>query len=97
MTLRLDNEAGILAKAGANMCTGSCGEACHQHLKGRLGGMRGFKTLTGASVVCRARAFLHNLRSGFYALGWMIAATPLRGVPAQVAAWDVLTADLLTW
>jgi len=29
-------------------------ERDHQHLKGRIGGMRGFKTLAGARVLCRA-------------------------------------------
>ena len=72
-------------------------ERDHQHLKGRVRGMRGFKTLAGARVVCRAHAFLRNLRQGFYDLGWTLEATPLPVVPAMVSAWDALTADLLTW
>jgi len=31
-------------------------ERDHQHLKGRLRGMRGFKTLVGARLVCQAHA-----------------------------------------
>ena len=53
----------------------------HQHLKGRVRGMRGFKTLAGARVLCRAHAFLHNLRGGCYDLGAAFAAMPLRVVP----------------
>lgn len=72
-------------------------ERDHQHLKGRVRGMRGFKTLAGARVLCRAHAFLRNLRNGSYDLGATLAALPLRGVPTVVSAWDALTADLLTW
>ncbi len=72
-------------------------ERDHQHLKGRVRGMRGFKTLAGARVLCRAHAFLRNLRSGCYDFGWTLEATPLPVVPAMVSAWDALTADLLTW
>jgi IS6 family transposase len=37
-------------------------ERDHQHLKGRLRPLRGFKTLAGARVLCRAHAFIRNLR-----------------------------------
>jgi IS6 family transposase len=40
-------------------------ERNHQHLKGRVRPMRGFKTLAGARVLCRGHAFLRNLRGGF--------------------------------
>jgi transposase-like protein len=41
----------------------------HQHLKGRVRGMRGFKTLAGACGLCSTHAFPRNLRSGCYDLG----------------------------
>jgi transposase, IS6 family len=72
-------------------------ERDHQHRKGRLRPMRGFKTLAGARVLSRAPAFLRNLRSGCYDLGAPLAPPPLRGIPATVTAWDAFTADLLTW
>ena len=70
-------------------------ERDHQHLKGRVRGMRGFKTLTGARVLCRAHAFLRNLRGGFYDLGWLVDATTASRLPLVLRAWDALTADLL--
>jgi len=69
----------------------------HRHRKGRLRGMRGFKTRAGARVRCRAHALLRNRRHGGDDLGWTSVATPLPGVPAAVAAWAALTAALLTW
>lgn len=72
-------------------------ERDHQHRTGRVRGMRGFKTMSGARVVCRAHAFLRNIRGGFYDLGATLAATSRGVVPAPVAAWDALTADVLTW
>ena len=72
-------------------------ERDHQHRKGRIGGMRGCTSLAGARVLCRAHAFLRNLRNGWYDRGVTLAAMPLRGVPSTMAAWDALTADLLTW
>ena len=72
-------------------------ERDHQHLKGRVRGMRGFKTLAGAKVFCRAHAFLRNLRGGFYVLGRMLGASPQPTVPPTVSGWEALTADLLTW
>jgi len=69
-------------------------ERDHQHLKGRLRPLRGFKTLTGARVVCRAHAFLRNLRGGFYDLGRPVAAA--QGQPPPVVqAWAALTGTLL--
>jgi IS6 family transposase len=70
-------------------------ERDHQHLTGRVRGMRGFTTIAGARVLCRAHAFLRNLCQGFYDLGWTLEATPLRVAPAMVSAWDTLTAELL--
>lgn len=67
----------------------------HQHLKGRVRGMRGFKTLAGATVVCRADAFLRNLHGDFYTRGLAIEeAATLPGSPV-LRAWGPLTADLL--
>jgi IS6 family transposase len=71
-------------------------ERDHQHLKGRVRGMRGFKTIAGARVLCRAHAFLRNLRGGFYDLEGALVAPALRGGPAMVSVWEALTADLLT-
>lgn len=70
-------------------------ERDHQHLKGRLGVTRGFKTLAGARVLCRAHAFLRNLRGGFYDLG---RSTPTaQAVPASptLQIWEDLTSRLL--
>jgi transposase-like protein len=70
-------------------------ERDHQHRKGRLHPMRGFKTLTGARVLCRAHAFLRNLRGGFYDLGQLVDATVLAPQPPVVRAWAALTGMLL--
>jgi IS6 family transposase len=70
-------------------------ERDHQHLKGRVRGMRGFKTLAGARVLCRAHAFLCNLRGGFYDLEEPNAVARLRHGPRVACAWDALTATLL--
>jgi transposase-like protein len=70
-------------------------ERDHQHLKGRLRPMRGFKTLAGARVLCRAHAFLRNLRGHFYDLGQPAEAAMASPLPPVVRAWDVLTAELL--
>jgi len=72
-------------------------ERDHQHLKGRVRGMRGVKTMSGARVFCRVHAFLRNIRSGFYDLGRMLGASSQRTVPTTVSGWEALTADLLTW
>lgn len=47
-------------------------ECDHQHLKGRLRPTRGFETLLGARVLCRAHAFLRNPRAGFSDLGHLV-------------------------
>jgi transposase, IS6 family len=70
-------------------------ERDHQHLKGRVRAMRGFTTLTGAGVFCRAHAFVRNLRLGFYDLGDVVSAAASSPVPLAMRAWDTLTADLL--
>jgi IS6 family transposase len=67
----------------------------HQHLKGRLCGMRGFKTLAGARVLCRGHAFLRNLRGHFYDLERPGNGTLASTAPLASRAWDTLTADLL--
>ena len=72
-------------------------ERDHQHLKGRVRGMRGFKTMFGAGVFCRAHAFLRNVRSGYSELGRMLGASPQLTVPPTLSGWETLTADLLTW
>jgi hypothetical protein len=59
-------------------------ERDHQHRKGRVRGMHGFKTPAGARVLCRAHAFLRNLRCGFYDLRRTIEAPSLRVVPTVV-------------
>jgi hypothetical protein len=70
-------------------------ERDHQHLKGRLRPMRGFKTLAGAQVFCRAHAFLRNLRGQFYDIAWRAGVASPSPVPPAVRAWDALTAILL--
>ncbi|HEY8601426.1 MAG TPA: DDE-type integrase/transposase/recombinase, partial [Thermomicrobiales bacterium] len=69
-------------------------ERDHQHLKGRLRPLRGFKTLAGARLLCRAHAFLRNLRGGFYDLGRR-SGTVAAPQPSAVQAWAVLTGSLL--
>ena len=70
-------------------------ERDHQHLKGRLRGTRGFKTLAGARVLCRAHAFLRNLRGGFYECGSAFSVVVVAPLPSVGRIWDALTADLL--
>ena len=70
-------------------------ERDHQHLKGRLRPTRGFKTLTGARVLCRGHAFLRNLRGGFYDLEQLVATEAIAPQPPVVQAWAALTATLL--
>jgi len=56
--------------------------------------MRSFTTLAGARVVCRAPAFLRNLRGGFYDLG-RAAGTPVSPpIRSAMRARDTLTTDL---
>jgi len=70
-------------------------ERDHQHLKGRLRPTRGFKTLTGARVLCQAHAFLRNLRGGFYDLEHLVDAVAVPPQPPVVRAWAALTGVLL--
>ena len=70
-------------------------ERDHQHLKGRLRPLRGFKTLAGARVPCRGHAFLRNLRGGCYDLGHLDDAVALSPQPIVVRAWAALTMTLL--
>jgi transposase-like protein len=70
-------------------------ERDHQHLKGRLRPMRGFKTLAGAQVVCCAHAFLRNLRPHFYEFGDATATATMSAGASLLPAWDRLTAELL--
>jgi len=70
-------------------------ERDHQHLKGRLRGMRGFQTLAGARVLCRALAFPRNLRGHCYDPGRPVAAATASSLPPVLRAWDTLTAALL--
>ncbi len=70
-------------------------ERDHQHLKGRLTVTRGFKTLAGARVLCRAHAFLRNLRDHFYDLERILDTTTASALPPVQQAWDALTAGLL--
>jgi transposase-like protein len=70
-------------------------ERDHQHLNGRLRPTRGFKTLAGARVLCRAHAFLRNLRGGFYDLEHVIETSNLAPSPPAVQAWAALTGTLL--
>ena len=70
-------------------------ERDHQHLKGRLRPLRGFKTLAGARVLCRGHAFLRNLRGGFYDLRRPVDATILAPQTPIVQAWATLTGALL--
>lgn len=70
-------------------------ERDHQHLKGRLRPMRGFKALVGARVLCAGHAFLRNLRGGFYDFGRLVDAASRRTRPPVVQAWAALTGALL--
>jgi IS6 family transposase len=70
-------------------------ERDHQHLKGRLRPMRGFKTLAGARVLCRAHAFLRNLRGRFYDFGRAVDIAASSSASPVARGWDALTADLL--
>ncbi len=70
-------------------------ERDHQHLKGRIHCMRGFKSAAGASVFSRAHAFMRNLRDGFYRLGLVAGDPRLPQRPRLVLAWDELTTQIL--
>ena len=69
-------------------------ERDHQHLKGRLAGTRGFKTLSGARVLCAGHAFLRNLQRGFYDLVQRAAAAQAWSASPVCRLWDALTAEL---
>ncbi len=58
-------------------------ERDHQHRTGCVRGMRGFKTLAGARVLCRAHAFLRNRGNGCYDRGATLAALARREVPGH--------------
>jgi transposase, IS6 family len=70
-------------------------ERDHQHLKGRLRPLRGFKTLAGARVLCAGHPFLRNLRGGFYDFGRLVATEAIAPQPPVVQAWAALTGTLL--
>ena len=67
----------------------------HHHLQGRVRGMRGFKTLAGARVLCRAHASLRNLRGGHYDLGWRLGPANWPLVSTTMRAWEALATELL--
>ena len=70
-------------------------ERDHQHPKGRLRPLRGFKTLAGARVLCRGHAFLRNLRGGFYDQERLVDTVVPSPQPPVVQAWVALTGTLL--
>lgn len=69
-------------------------ERDYQHLKGRLHPVRGSTALAGARALCRAHAYLRNLRAHFYDLGQPVDAASLAPMSPLVRAWDALAADL---
>jgi transposase-like protein len=70
-------------------------ERDHQHLKGRIRCMRGFKTDASAQVVCSGHGFMRSLRDGFYTLGVVLGDPRIPQPPRLMRAWDALTAHLL--
>jgi transposase-like protein len=70
-------------------------ERDHQHLKGRIHGMRGFKTDSTAQIVCSGHGFMRSLRDGFYTLGVVMGDPRIPRPPRLMRAWDALTAQLL--
>lgn len=70
-------------------------ERDHQHLKGRIHCMRGFKSSLGAQIFGRAHAFMRNLRDGFFRLGLVLGDPRIPRQPRLVLAWDELTTNLL--
>ncbi len=64
-------------------------ERDHQHLKGRVRPMRGFKTMGGARIICQGHALIRNLLRGF-------SSRTAAVVPRQrlATAWAVLAATL---
>jgi transposase, IS6 family len=69
-------------------------ERDHQHLKGRVGSMRGFHHLRCAPVIGQGHAVLRNLHRGFYRLAVPTGTPRLRQRPRLVRAWDELTVCL---
>ena len=69
-------------------------ERDHQHVKGRIRGMRGFKSAHCTTVFTRGHGFMHNLRDGFYRLGLVMADPRIPQRPRLVLAWDELTSQL---
>jgi len=69
-------------------------ERDHRHLKGRVRGMRSFKTLAGARVLCRAHGFRRNLRGGFHALGQPATAAQALSASALLHTGAALTTAL---
>ena len=67
-------------------------ERDHQHLKGRHGSIRGFKTLPGARTVCPGHGFVRNLRDGFYRLGVIMVDPRIPRSPRLMLAWGASTA-----
>ena len=70
-------------------------ERDHQHLKGRLRPMRGFKTDPTAQVVCAGHGLVRNLAGGFYRLGLVAGDSAVPQPPLLMWAWEELTAVLL--
>jgi transposase-like protein len=64
-------------------------ERDHQHLKGRIRPMRGFKSVGGASNFSRGHALRRNLRCGFSSL-----TTTVPAYLRLVTAWSALAASL---
>ncbi len=69
-------------------------ERDHQHLKGRLRPMRGFKVLCCAQVLCQGHGFIRNLGQGFYNLGVVLGDPRIPQPPRLVRAWNELTVAL---
>ena len=69
-------------------------ERDHQHLKGRIRGMRGFQQRACAQIICQGHAFLRNLGAGFYRLAVPTGDPHLHQPPRPVRAWDELTTCL---
>jgi transposase-like protein len=70
-------------------------ERDHQHVKGRVRPLRGFRTFAGARVLCAGHALVRNLIGGFHRLGVAMADAPGPRPPLLVRAWEELTATLL--
>ncbi len=66
----------------------------HRQLKGRVRGMRGVKTRTGAGVRRRAHASLRDVRGHFSDRGCPVGVATAAPLPSVLRAWDAPTADL---